>query len=119
MNINITQKLLGETIRELREKNYMSQEVVAKNLGLSRQAIISIESGKRKIDTFELLELVKLFRIDINELVSLAKREVDPFFKEVVRLRNTDTLTKEDEFSLNKFQEIWDNFQFLKSINND
>lgn len=53
---------LGERLRRSREYLGLSQSEVAEYLGLSRPAITNMESGRRKVSTFELARLAKLYR---------------------------------------------------------
>ncbi|NER38793.1 MAG: ImmA/IrrE family metallo-endopeptidase [Oscillatoria sp. SIO1A7] len=51
---------LGRRIRQAREDATLSQDVVARHLGLTRPAVSLIESGKRKVDSLELRSFSKL-----------------------------------------------------------
>lgn len=53
---------LGERLRRSREYLGLSQSEVAEYMGLSRPAISNIESGRRKVSTFELARLARLYR---------------------------------------------------------
>jgi transcriptional regulator with XRE-family HTH domain len=52
---------LGERLRRSREYLGFSQGEVAENMKLSRPAISNIESGRRKVSTFELARLAALY----------------------------------------------------------
>ena len=62
-------KSLGETIKEQRTRNNMTQEFVAEHLGVSRQAVSKWESGASDPSTANLLALAKLFGISAAELL--------------------------------------------------
>lgn len=62
-------KSLGETIKEQRTRNNMTQEFVAEHLGVSRQAVSKWESGTSDPSTANLLALAKLFGISAAELL--------------------------------------------------
>jgi transcriptional regulator with XRE-family HTH domain len=53
---------LGERLRRSREYLGLSQGEVAEYLELSRPAITNIEAGRRKVSTFELARLARLYR---------------------------------------------------------
>jgi transcriptional regulator with XRE-family HTH domain len=53
---------LGERLRRSREYLGLSQSEVAEYMRLSRPAISNIESGRRKVSTFELARLARLYR---------------------------------------------------------
>ena len=48
-------RALYERIKEARTELHLSQDYVAKFLGVNRTAIVEIESGKRKVSADELL----------------------------------------------------------------
>jgi transcriptional regulator with XRE-family HTH domain len=53
---------LGERLRRSREYLGLSQGEVADHMKLSRPAITNMESGRRKVSTFELARLARLYR---------------------------------------------------------
>ena len=64
-------KMLGEKIKYLRDKLDLSQEYIAKNVGIQRVAISQIENGKRKITADEILKFSKIFNISSDILLDL------------------------------------------------
>lgn len=62
-------KSLGEAIRDHRTHCGMTQEFVAENLGVSRQAVSKWENGTSDPSTSNLLALAKLFGISAEELL--------------------------------------------------
>lgn len=67
MNKNLT---IGKRIKELRERTNLTQEELAKKLGISRPSISQIESGQRKISSSELEKLSQIFEISMEELLN-------------------------------------------------
>lgn len=63
-------KALYERIKEARTELHLSQDYVAKFLGVNRTAIVEIESGKRKVSADELGKLSELFQIPADELLN-------------------------------------------------
>lgn len=59
-----------QKIKEFRIKNNLSQEQVAKSIGVSRPTYTAIETGKQKISAEEAQKLASLFSIGIDELLS-------------------------------------------------
>ena len=113
----LTLSQLGKKIKKFREEIGFSQEFVAKQLGVSRQAIINIEAGKRKVDSFELFKLADLFNINAGDL--LVKAEIPPAsnFKEaVVHLRNNNLLDDDEKKALLEFKKICEDYEFLKNL---
>ena len=62
-------KSLGETIKEYRTQKQMTQEFVAEQLGVSRQAVSKWENGRSDPSTSNLLALAKLFGVNASELL--------------------------------------------------
>lgn len=61
---------LNERLKKARTELHLSQEFVAKFLGVTRTAIVEIESGKRKVSAEELHKFSKLFSILADELLN-------------------------------------------------
>lgn len=53
------QRELAKAFKHLREKNHVSQEIVAQALGIPRSAVSLIESGERDLKFLEALAAVK------------------------------------------------------------
>ena len=53
-----------------RTELHLSQDYVAKFLGVNRTAIVEIESGKRKVSADELGKFSELFQIPADELLN-------------------------------------------------
>lgn len=60
---------LGANIQKLRHNHSVSQMVVAKKLGVTRQAISQWEHEVTYPDIENLVKLSQLFQCDINELL--------------------------------------------------
>ena len=66
-------KKLSKKIKAIREKLGLSQEVLAKGLGISRVAVSQIENGDRKISAEELAKLSRIFNMPSDVLLNLNK----------------------------------------------
>lgn len=58
-----------ERLKEARLYLNLSQEFVAKQIGVSRPAISSIESGKRKVSSSELRKFSEIYGVTTDELL--------------------------------------------------
>jgi len=65
---------LGEVIRDHRTRCGMTQEFVAEQLGVSRQAVSKWESGASDPSTSNLLALAKLFDVPADEMLRSVER---------------------------------------------
>lgn len=54
--------LMGARLRQAREYLGLSQEAVAETLGVPRQAVSAMESGRRKVSSLELRDLSHLYK---------------------------------------------------------
>lgn len=59
---------VGKYLKRIRESLELTQEEVAKKINLGRDAIIRIESGKRKVSAVELVEFSKLYNVSLDEM---------------------------------------------------
>ncbi len=66
-------KKLGERIRDIRNRLGLSQEFVAKKIGINRVSYTKIENGERKITADEIAKLSKMFNISTDVLLDLRK----------------------------------------------
>ena len=112
----LTPKKLGQKIKEIRKKLGYSQDFIAGELGINRQAVISFESGKRKIDSFELFKIAKFFNVNVGELLEEKEPQPRKFQQAIIHLRNKKKISEEGKKSLDEFQRICGDFNFLKSI---
>lgn len=65
-------QILGEKLYQLRKEKGISQEELAYNLNVSRQAISKWERGEALPDTDNLISLAKLYEVSLDELVGNA-----------------------------------------------
>lgn len=107
---------LGKKLKNLREQIGFSQEFVGKELGITRQAIMNIESGKRKIDSFELFKVADLYNVSAADLISEQVPVVSSFQEAVMHLRNNNLLNEEEKKALFEFQKICKDYEFLKNL---
>ena len=65
----IVRKSLSEMLKENRTRCKMTQEFVAENIGVSRQAVSKWENGTSEPNTSNLVALAKLYGISAEELL--------------------------------------------------
>ena len=93
---------LGEKLREAREYLALSQDEVAKNLGVPRTAISMIESGQRRVDALELKRLAELYRRPVSHFTG--DEPETPMPKDVEHLaRAASDLSQQDREELARF----------------
>ena len=67
---------LADNLKKLRKDNNMSQEDLAEKLGVSRQSVSKWESGQAYPEMDKVLQLCKLFNLNINDLLNEDINEV-------------------------------------------
>lgn len=106
---NSGRQLLSDRLREAREYVGLTQDDVAKKLGIPRSALSLMESGARKVDALELSQLAKLYQRDLAWFTG-EKLRAAKISKDVVHLaRAAEDLSPKDRAELARFAD------FLKS----
>ena len=102
------QAILSERLKEARVYRGLSQEDVARHLGVPRSAVSLIESGARRVTATELSRLAKLYQTTMESLAGHDRETSEP---ESVRLlaRAAADLSKTDRDEVLRFA------QFLRS----
>lgn len=67
---------LHDSLKDARNRMGMSQEVVAEQLGISRQAVTKWELGQSKPSAKNLQALAELYQISTEELLAAAQKKV-------------------------------------------
>ena len=81
---------LHEKIKLLRKENNLSQEYIAKELGMSRPTYIQIEKGERELSVSEARKIAAIFSISLEDLLSSEKvLEKKIIFEEVKQQKNS------------------------------
>lgn len=68
---------LSEKLQSLRKQANFSQEELAEKLGVSRQAVSKWESGAATPEVEKLVELSRIYRVSLNELLQVETFEED------------------------------------------
>jgi transcriptional regulator with XRE-family HTH domain len=96
---------LGEKLRLAREYLGLSQDEVAKHLGIPRTALTNVEAGQRRIDALELKRLAALYRQPVNHFTG-DEGGADALPADVAHLaRTAASLSVKDRDELERFAE--------------
>lgn len=96
---------IGERLKSAREYLGLSQEEVAKVIGIPRSALSAIESGVRGVDVLELKALAKLYKLPINHFTDETPTHLG-LPSDIAHLaRAASQLTKKDRDELGRFAE--------------
>jgi transcriptional regulator with XRE-family HTH domain len=66
----INSQILGSKIKDLREEKNITQEELAKIVGVGRVAISQIEQGKRSVEFLELAKIAEFFHLKLEYFLS-------------------------------------------------
>jgi len=100
-------KELGAKLREAREYLGLSQDEVAKAVGMTRSAISLIESGQRGTDALELKKLAELYQRPVVDFTGATDLIDAPMPETVQHLaRAAAKLTESDRAELLRFAEF-------------
>ena len=67
---------LSDNLKKIRKDNNLSQEQLAEKLGVSRQSVSKWESGIAYPEMDKVLQLCKMFNLNIDELLNQNISEV-------------------------------------------
>ncbi|TNE68556.1 DUF4065 domain-containing protein [bacterium] len=99
-----TPQELGHKISVIRKQKQLSQEELARILGISRTAVTQIESGKRNLSALELFTLSQALAFSLDMFVSTSPIDKNAL-KEVV-LPQEELRVSVPEMNLNKFKQV-------------
>lgn len=68
--LDLSQKQIGQRIMALRKGKGLSQEALAKSIGISRPSLAQTELGNRSLDVFELYNLSVALEFSLDEFLS-------------------------------------------------
>ncbi|MCK4454231.1 DUF4065 domain-containing protein [Candidatus Parcubacteria bacterium] len=98
----LTQKQLGQKIKKLRDERELSQEELAKFIGISRAALSEIERGNRSLNALELAKMAKVFKLSTDELLQNKRVEI----KDLAKSKYIVNANKGIKFESEKLREL-------------
>jgi transcriptional regulator with XRE-family HTH domain len=82
----------GRILAEARNKKKMSQEVLARELGLSRTSITNIEKGRQPVQLHTLYQISQLLSVELKDLLPAPQLVERPKAYQDVNVSRTDWL---------------------------
>jgi transcriptional regulator with XRE-family HTH domain len=102
---SVDRQKLGARLREAREYLGLSQDEVAKYLGIPRTALSHVESGQRRVDALELKKLAQLYKRPVVYFTGESQSDAG-MPEDVAHLaRAAAGLSEGDRRELNRFAE--------------
>lgn len=87
---------LGKRIKELREINNLSQEVLAEKLNINRNSLGLIERGDSFPKAENICNLIKIFKIDYKDLFTFSDTRDNKYDDIVMKLKMLDDKSLEN-----------------------
>lgn len=97
--------MLSQFIKELRHKNNLSQDFVAKKIGVSRPTYLQIEKGERELTISEAKKMSDLFNLSLENFLNCVDEKVK------FSLKADNTVIKKDEIRIEVPQNKADKFK--------
>ncbi len=104
-DMSIDNKLLGRRIAELRQVARLSQEKMAKMIGVSRSVYAQIELGNRTIAAVELADIAEILNFSLDDILSDGNMYKIPV-GEPMRLEDPGIRISVPDFNLSKFRNL-------------
>jgi transcriptional regulator with XRE-family HTH domain len=107
MNINLSQKQIGQRITALRKKKGLSQEELAKSIGISRPSLAQIELGNRSVDILELQKISLILEFSLDSFMSAdfpTRQDTD--VKEEKKTKNGEERISVPTLKVSKFKNV-------------
>lgn len=102
---SVDREKLGRRFREAREYIGLSQDEVAKYLGIPRTALSHIESGQRRIDALELKKMAQLYKRPVVHFTGESQSDAGMPADVAHLARAAAGLSKDDRRELRRFAE--------------
>ena len=84
--MSMEQELFGTKVKEIRKKNVLSQEKIAKSLGYANKGTIAhIEKGEKEMSFDKILLLLKKYSIDANDFLGI--KRIDELLEDQKRIK--------------------------------
>ena len=112
----IDPKVLGRRLQDARKARGLTQQDVAKDLGIARTTVTAIEQGERRVRPEELIRLSRLYGREVNELVR--DREVAEEFAIQFRAAIAQAGRHETELAraIQEFQQLCEDYLELEQL---
>lgn len=100
MKTNLNPAQIGRIISALRKEKNISQEQLARGLGIPRSSVSQIENGGRGLSFIEFQKILTLFEVSFEEFVSYGSSERENVFEK------KKNVNKKIKFDKGKFKQL-------------
>jgi transcriptional regulator with XRE-family HTH domain len=97
---------VGENVKRLREAASVTQEELAKEIGISRPTLTNIEANKRKVSAEELAKLADYFNISADEILGRTQEPEIEIIEERAKTPKEEIRISVPQRNIEKFKEV-------------
>lgn len=97
--------MIGKFIKELRNKNNLSQDFVAKKINVSRPTYLQIEKGERELTISEAQKMADLFNLTLENFLNCTNEKIR------INIKTNKNLVKKEEIRIDVPQNKADKFK--------
>jgi transcriptional regulator with XRE-family HTH domain len=109
-------KIIGQNIKQFRDKLGLTQEQIANLLNIDRSMVSHYENGEREISIVHLHKISDLFGIEIEDLL---EKDIASFKANLSFAFRTEVIANEDIASIAAFQKVVKNYIKMKQLSNE
>lgn len=67
--------MIGENLKKIRQKKRITQQQLAEQLGVSRQAVCLWEADKREVKVSILQKISRILKVNVNEIIRVIEHD--------------------------------------------
>jgi transcriptional regulator with XRE-family HTH domain len=106
MKAKLSQKQIGQRLTELRKLKELSQEDLAKRVGISRPSLAQIELGNRSVDILELQRFSEVLEFSLDDFVSKDFVTMEPTEERMVKTKSHEVRISVPTLQVEKFKNV-------------
>jgi len=107
MNSQISQKELGQRLSDYRKMKGLTQDDLAKNIGISRSSLAQIELGNRSIDVFEFRKMAMTLGFSLDRFLSSGYSDHNEWTEQPEPVEEDNNIRiSVPELKVNKFKNV-------------
>jgi len=107
MNLQLSQKELGQRIGDYRKMKGLTQGDLASNIGISRSSLAQIELGNRSVQIFELQSMAMVLGFSLDKFLSSDFNPIKEFPKKTEPIKEKNNIrVSVPKLQVNKFKNV-------------
>jgi len=108
MKMQLSQKELGQRVGDYRKKKGLTQDELAKNIGMSRSSLAQIELGNRSIDIIEFQCIAMVLGFSLDQFLSSDYNEIEGWEENAEQEKKDSNIRiSVPELQIDKFKNVF------------